>query len=153
VQEETYEGARASLGDGHRTTSLLAANLAELLAENGQGARAAELLGESVDQLGATSGPLHEDTLLVLSKLGGVLRRLGRPEESADRLAPVQAAAAAELGPAAAVVRPLTLELARSLRAGGLADEARALADELFTAWPADDPARAAALAAWNAGV
>jgi len=153
VQEETYAGARAALGDGHRTTSLVAANLAELLAENGQVERAAELLGESVDRLGATSGALHEDTLLVLSKLGGALRRLGRLEESLDRLAPVQAAAAAELGPAAAAVRPLTLELARSLRAGGLADEARALVDELFASWPADDPARATALAAWNAGV
>ena len=127
VQRQAYEGARTVLGDEHRTTQILRSNLGEILATAGEEEEAVALLRASVDGLRKSAGPLHGDTLLVSSKLVGALRQLGRAGEAVDEFEPARAAAAAELGADAIVLRPLTLALVRALRELEARDEALAL--------------------------
>lgn len=90
---EAVGSATAALGAGHYLVGVARLGLGSVLLERGRDADALQALDDAATLLARGLGAEHQDTLLAQAAAADALRRLGRLEAAAARMAPTLAAA------------------------------------------------------------
>jgi serine/threonine-protein kinase len=122
--------SREHLGMDNPDTFLAIDKLAALLGQRGELEKALELHEEAYAGLVRVLGERHSTTLGSAYSTSIVLRRLGRYEESLDRLRSILPIIREDYGPESRFMFPTLLEMGRTLLAAGRADEALPLLEE-----------------------
>ncbi len=79
---DTLEQVTRCLGEGHTYTLLAMNSYAEILSQKGDRTRAIEIFIVTIDKMKRACGPLHDDTLCVISNLAGCYLDDGKLHEA-----------------------------------------------------------------------